>query len=281
MIKKFLVATDLSARSDRALQRAVALAHERTSEVDVLHVVDGSLPEPMLSQHEAAAKSAIGDQITSLGLGGEGVIRTSVVRGQDYIDIVKQADSSQASMIVLGVPRQTGRGMFGGTTAEKITRSSRVPVLLVRSPVVRSYQRVLVAVDLSVHSRRALQVAAQLVPKSEFFLVHALHEPFIGFLGRDTIEEFVRDEQQAFRLMVERDIGELNERFGSSAPGCVLIFNRGMPQAVIQNQIEELKPDLVVVGTHGRTGIAGTMLGSVAEDVLADAPVDVLAVKAW
>ncbi len=281
MIKKFLVATDLSARSDRALQRAVALAHERTSEVNVLHVVDGSLPEPMLSQHEAAAKSAISDQITSLGLGGEGVIRTSVVRGQDYIDIVKQADSLQASMIVLGVPRQTGRGMFGGTTAEKITRSSRVPVLLVRSPVVRSYQRVLVAVDLSVHSRRALQIAAQLVPKSEFFLVHASHEPFIGFLGRDTIEEYVRDKQQAFRLMVERDIGELNERFGSSAPGCVLIFNRGMPQTVIQNQIEELKPDLVVVGTHGRTGIAGTMLGSVAEDVLADAPVDVLAVKAW
>lgn len=136
MIKKFLVATDLSARSDRALQRAVALAHERMGEVEVLHVVDGSLPEPMLSQHEAAAKSAIGDQITSLGLGREGVVRTSVVRGQDYIDIIKQADTLQASMIVLGIPRQTGRGIFGGTTAEKIIRSSRIPVLTLRSPQV-------------------------------------------------------------------------------------------------------------------------------------------------
>lgn len=280
-MKKILVATDLSARSDRALRRAFALAHERLGEVEVLHVVDDSLPEVILERLEDAARIAIADQIASLGLGREGECHTAIMRGQDYADIIKRSESSSAELIVLGVPRNKARELFSGTTAERVIRSVHIPVLVVRDPVVRSYQRVLVAVDLSIHSRRALQVAAQLVPKGDFYLVHATHEPFIGFLGPDTITELVRNEQKEFNLMVGRDINELNERFGSEAPSCVVIFKTGVPQAVIRNQIAQLKPDLVAIGTHGRTGIAHAVLGSLAEDLLADAPVDVLAVKAW
>ena len=49
----------------------------------------------------------------------------------------------------------------------------------------------------------------------------------------------------------------------------------------ITRAVERFAPDLLVVGTHGRTGVAHALLGSVAGTLLADPPVDVLAVRAW
>jgi nucleotide-binding universal stress UspA family protein len=278
---KILVATDLSARSDRALQRAVALAHARASEVEVLHVIDDSFPEAIIDQLEQIAENTIRDQISALNLHREGECSTTIVRGRDYADIIKRAETVGADLIILGITRQTTREMFRGTTAERVIRYGHVPVLVVRDPVVRSYQRVLLGVDLSVHSRRALQFAAELVPKGEFFLVHATHEPFRGFLGSDTLSDLVRDEQKEFKLMIGGDISEMTERLRAAAPRFEIIFGLGMAEAVIRDQIAQLKPDLVVIGTHGRTGVAHAMLGSVAEDLLADVPVDILAVKTW
>ena len=65
-MKRILVATDLSGRSDRALQRAVALAREFGAELAVVHVIDESLPARVLARHEEAAKSAIEEQVCSL-----------------------------------------------------------------------------------------------------------------------------------------------------------------------------------------------------------------------
>ena len=58
-------------------------------------------------------------------------------------------------------------------------------------------------------------------------------------------------------------------------------MQEGSAREVIHRQINQLKPDLLVVGTHGRTSIAHALLGSVAEDLLSQPPCDVLAVKAW
>ena len=49
---------------------------------------------------------------------------------------------------------------------------------------------------------------------------------------------------------------------------------------VIDQEFARINPDLLVIGTHGRTGITHAFLGSVAEDLLCHPPADVLAVKA-
>lgn len=46
-------------------------------------------------------------------------------------------------------------------------------------------------------------------------------------------------------------------------------------------EIERIQPDLVVIGTHGRTGIGSALLGSVTTHLLQDPPIDVLAMRAW
>lgn len=280
-MKKFLVATDLSARSDRAVQRAVALAHECVAEVEVLHVVDDSYPDESKAKLERLAGEKLSDQISALNLHEEETCRTTIVRGHDYVEIVKRAEAIGADLIIVGIPREALPGFFLGTTAERLIRWGRVPVLVVHEPIVKSYQIVLVGVDLSVHSRRALRFAAELVPNGVFYLVHATHEPFRAFLDRETIKDLVREEQEEFKKMLAPDIAELRDRMKPKDPRIEIIFGRGSAEAVMRDQIAQLKPDLVVVGTHGRTGVAHAVLGSVAENLLANASVDTLAVKAW
>lgn len=280
-MKKILVATDLSARSDRAVQRALSLAHERHAEVEVLHVVDDDWPRKIVDQMEKSARATLDQQIAAVPQSKEVAVTTTIVRGQDYLEIMKRAEEVRAGLIVIGIHRHSMLDLFRGTTAERIIRFSRTPVLLVRDAAIKPYWRVLVGVDMSVHSLRALQIAAELAPTGEFQLVHATQVPFKAFLGRDIIEELVVAEQQAFGKMIGEEIRNLSERLGPAAPRCVTLVTEGKVREVLRDQITTFKPDLLAIGTHGRTGIALAMLGSVAEDLLADAPVDVLAVKQW
>lgn len=280
-LKKILVATDLSARSDRALQRALTLAYERQAELEILHVVDDAWPPKIIEQHEASAGRGIIDQIAALPASRDVKFSTSVVRGQDYRSIIRRSQEIEADLIVLGVHRSASRELFRGTTAERVLRLGRKPVLVVKDPVARSYRRVLVGADLSVHSKRAISVAAELAPSGEFLLVHATHVPFIGFLGHESIEALVHDEQKGFEEAIGNELKELKQRLGASAPTFKTAVMEGPVQAVIREKMEDFKPDLIAVGTHGRTAVSSLVLGSVAEDLLAEAPVDVLAVKAW
>jgi nucleotide-binding universal stress UspA family protein len=59
------------------------------------------------------------------------------------------------------------------------------------------------------------------------------------------------------------------------------VITHGDPHDVIREQVDALGIDLLVMGTHGRTGVAHAVLGSVAESFLTNPPCDVVAVKAW
>jgi nucleotide-binding universal stress UspA family protein len=276
-----LVATDLSGRSDRALQRGVALAHECVAEIEVIHVVDDSYSGDAGAQLEMVAREKIRDQIEALNLHKEETYRTTVVHGHDYVEIIKRAEAIGADLIIVGTPRERPRDLFRGTTVERIIRWGHIPALVVREPVAKSYQVLLVGIDLSVHSRRALRFAAELFPGGDFYLVHATHEPFRAFIDRETIKDLVLQEQNEFKKMIAPDIAELTALMNPKVPRFEMIFGQGLAETVMRDQIAQLRPDLVVIGTHGRTGIAHAVLGSVAENLLADAAADILAVKAW
>lgn len=279
-MKKLLMATDLSGRSDRALQRAIALADEHGAELKIVHVVDDTLPQAIIERQEETAKSAIEAQIASLSMPQSLNYSMQVIRGQDYSDILRCAEELGAELIILGIHRHATREMFRGTTAERVIRVGSWPTLVVKEPVTGPYKRVIVPSDLSVHSRHALLLACELAPKGEIYLVHATHAPFKGLLGRDTLRGIVRHEQHQFDAMLKRDIEHLTGQLGAAAPRFETVLEEGDVRQVIRAAVERIKPDLLAVGTHGRTGIGYAMLGNVAEDLLADAPVDVLAVKA-
>ena len=202
--------------------------------------------------------------------------------GRAHVDILEMREKIGAEMIVLGVHREDAfKDLFRGTTAERVIRASSVPVLLVKD-CAGAYRRIMVGVDFSIYSRRAVEFAIKFVPDGEFHLVHAYDVPFSGFLyGRETQEQVSKQHEIQFHKMIDDEMAAFLSGFAPETPKLERVMKQGSAREVIHQQVGQIKPDLLVIGTHGRTGVAHALLGSVAEDLLSDPPCDVLAVRAW
>ena len=282
-MKSILMATDLSARSDRALERAVDLAGRHGAELTVVHVVDEDLPPTLADAQQIAARQAIQEHVDTLATDDGPPIRIEAVFGRAYIDILEVSEKVDADLIVLGVHREgTFKDMFRGTTAERVIRAGNTPVLLVKDRMSGPYRRVMVGVDFSVYSRRALEFAIRFVPGGDVHLVHAYDVPFKGFLyGQDTRKQISDAHRAEFEKLIETEMTTFLASLEDKAPKLERTMQEGAVREVLYQQIGRQNPDLLVIGTHGRTGVAHAFLGSVAEDLLRDPPCDVLAVKAW
>jgi len=282
-MKSLLVATDLSQRSDRAVNRALALSDELNAKLVVLHVVDQELPHRIGESVQAEAELIIDKQLDKFPSLKRGEITRKVVFGIGARNILWEAEEGAADLIILGTHRELSfAGLFLGTTVERVIRLGNDPVLVVKSRVKGPYSRVLVAVDFSVYSRRAVEFALKFVPHGEFFLVHAFDVPFKSFaFGQPPLEEVSGKRQAQMDSMLDEEMQAFLATLDPCPSNLKKIFREGPARTVITEQVETLNPDLLVVGTHGRTGVAHAFLGSVAQDLLSDPPCDILAVKAW
>ncbi len=282
-MKSILIATDLSARSDRALDRAVILAQARGARLTVVHIVDQDLPASLADAQKQAAHDAISSHLATLASGDEPQVSIAVVFGHSGSNILDMAANVAAELIVVGVPREDAfKDMFRGTTAERIIRAGDVPVLLVKDRATTPYRRIMVGVDFSVYSRRAVEFAVSFVPDGHFHLVHAYDVPFKGFLyGHDTRREVTKQHQVQLEQMINGEMATFLASVPAAGAKLEQIMQEGAPRSVIAEQARRLSPDLLIIGTHGRTGVAHAFLGSVAEDLLRTPPCDVLAVRAW
>jgi nucleotide-binding universal stress UspA family protein len=280
-MKKLLMATDLSARSDRALQRALALAHQLGASLEVIHIVSDTVPVSIAEQYEASARTTIEQLLASLPLAANVKPEIAIIRGHDYEEILYHAQETGAELIVLGITRHIAYELFRGTTAERIIRIGDLPVLLVKDPVVHDYERVLVATDNSPAAQRALECAAAIAPDAEFHLLHTVHVPFTGFLGPESQAQIRQEQERNFRNAFEKGIRAQVERLGNGGLRATFHIEEGDILSVIRDQAERLKADLLAIGSHGRFCLRHSVIGTVAGNLLSDPPVDVLVTKAW
>jgi nucleotide-binding universal stress UspA family protein len=140
--------------------------------------------------------------------------------------------------------------------------------------------KILLAVDGSPGSLHAAQhLAAHAAWFREDPEIHLLHVqppvPIPGALanvGKQTLNDHYREESRPHLVEAQRILDEAGRAH-------VLHIHVGLPAEVIVKVAGELAVDLVVMGTRGRGGLAGLVLGSVANDVLRQAPCPVLLVK--
>ncbi len=282
-MKRLLLATDLSARSDRALERALALAHEHDAELAVIHVIDDDLVASVAHAREEEALKVIQGHIDKLKEDNAPRVSVEVAPGRAYAEILEKAEQTNTDLIILGMHREQAlKDMFRGTTVERIVRAGNVPVLLVKDRITGPYRRIIVAVDFSVYSRRAVTFATEFGPEAEFHLVHAYDVPFKGFIrGQGTQREVSKRHQLQLQKMIDEEMARFLAEQETKPPKLQPVMQEGSAYEVIGQQVDRLKPDLLILGTHGRTGAAHSILGSVAETLLTDPPCDILAVKAW
>lgn len=283
MFEKLLVATDLSPRSDRAMQRAFTLLDGSDAALFVLHVLDEELPSSVAHRLKDESESLIDGYLQSVAGAKKRDVTRKVVFGTPFREILREADDTGAGLVIMGTHRTDILGdFFLGTTVERVIRYGNAAVLVVRDRAKAPYRRVLVGVDFSVCSRRAVEFALNLVPHGEIYLVHAFDVPFGGFLSEGVDREAVeRTRRKQMKAMLETEMQAFFNSLASRPARLEPLLIQGTVREVILGQVDALRPDLLVLGTHGRTGIAHSFLGSVAEDLLSDPPCDVLAVKAW
>jgi nucleotide-binding universal stress UspA family protein len=279
-MKKLLMATDLSARSDRALQRALALAHQLGTTLEVIHIVSDTVPVTVAEEREASARTTIEELLSSLPSAADVKPKVSIIRGHDHDEILRHTEETGAELIILGITRHTTFELFRGTTAERIIRTGNLPVLLVKDPVAHNYEQVLVATDNSPASRRALECAAAIAPDAEFHLLHTIHVPFKGLLDTDTREQIRQGQEQSFKAALEKDICAHAQTLGNGGLRVTFHVEDGEVLNVIRNQATRLKPDLLAIGSHGRSGLRQALIGTVAGNLLSAPPVDVLVTNA-
>lgn len=248
----------------------------------IVHVIDGHLPASLADSQEVTARESISDHIAKLAPQDRTGIGITVAFGRPHVEILATSEKVDADLIVVGAHRADAfMDLFRGTTAERVIRAARVPVLLVKDRMSKPYQRVMVGVDFSVYSKQAAGFAERFVPQGVFHLVHAYDVPFSGFLyGKKKQDEIRKRDQMGFQKKIDGEMAAFLADLKAEPPKFQTVLQEGSAQQVILGQIDRLKPDLLVIGTHGLTGIAHAFLGSVAEDMLREPPCDVLAVKA-
>jgi nucleotide-binding universal stress UspA family protein len=159
-------------------------------------------------------------------------------------------------------------------------RFSDLPVLVVKERPGGAYERVLAAMDLSEGAIRALEAAYRIAPDAQFLIVHAWHEALMGFGTSDAAARLTARENKRVRALVERKSKDFLSRLAPRAKTPQFELIEGSPEAVIRKQIAAFEPDLLAMGTHARSPLKIATLGSLARELLAEVPCDVLVVRA-
>ena len=276
---RILAATDFSTRSQRAVRRAGILAREALAELLLLHVVNHARAGSTDVEIREAERM-LAEQVTAIPELAGIPTRSTVTTGDPGDAILDTAVSQRVDMVVMGAPR---RRLFRsvGRTVKRVINAGPYPVLVVNREAKGSYARALAPVDLSDVSAKALQSALglRLVDKADVTVIHAftaLAKGKMSMVGitKDRIHDYVNMTRAgaAHEVMVFMAVARLHDQGWS---GCV---EEGSPLEVITRSIAHMSPELLVMGTHGRSGFSRALLGSVTEEALCSVDVDVLAV---
>ena len=268
--KTILFATDLTARCDRPLDRAIQLADEWDAKLVLLHVLESQSDTP---ENIASAEARVRQDIEGTGIRFE----IDIAQGKVAETVEAKAAEYDADLIVTGVARFNTFGDFVlGHEVDKLIRKTETPVLIVKSKPRAPYRQLLVTTDFSKPSQNALETALELFADLPVDLVHAFHVPFEGFIkAKDALDE-VRAEQGEY---ADKFIKRLELDPDNHKRLTLKLLADGTTCEAVTGHARTLKNSLTVVGTHGRTGIRAAMIGSVAEALLEALPGDVLMVR--
>lgn len=276
-----LVGTDFSTRSDRAIRRAVILAKSMKVDLTLLNVVDDDQPQWRVGAEVETANMLLAKQVRSLQEIDRVACRSKVVLGDPFAGLIEASDALDADAIVIGPHRrQILRDVFVGTTAERIIRSARRPVLMANAVPSGPYRHVIVALDLSDTGASAMAAVRSL---------HLDRDAGLSILHIiDPLEARLAVRAAIPRAEMEAHLKEAN--LEAQAQVAAAIRQEGLTGAAIEVRVsggsiaesitsaaKDLRGDLVVVATSGPFALSRLMLGSVAESVLNRSEIDVLA----
>lgn len=274
--RNILVGTDLSPGARAALGRALRLPRLPDGKTVILHVGPGNVAPGDRPRFAERARTEIERQIAREPRAAG--VTADVTFGDPFVEIVRRARALGADLIVVGRHgHRPVRDLVLGSTAERTIRKADVPVLVAALPAAQPYERAVVGAALEEGAPATLELALRTAPEAKALaLVHAYHVPFEELLAPS------RSRGAALKDEIEAEAAAALDTLAASAgpgPRVTPVIRKGDPRTVLLREAARRHAELVVVGTHARSGLAHALLGSVAEWVLRAAPCDVLVAR--
>ena len=265
---KLLVCTDGSPASQGAIAAALALAKRRPCRLRWLQVLEynpgfasqalDAIPE--WEQEAREGLEAISSRALALGLETEVLVRRGEAAPQA---ILAEVEQTPTDLIVMGRRgRSDFAGMLMGSVTARIVGHSPVNVLVVPPAAPLTFQRLLVASDGSLFSEAACREA--------LFLARTWCSQILAVCAAPKEADIPEAESILHRLRDEAD------RKGVPLD---TLLSRGSPGEAILRAAQARGSDLLILGSHGRTGLTRLLMGSVAEEIIGKSPCPVLIVK--
>ena len=306
--KRIMVAVDGSETSGLALIEAIHLSKSFVAQLCLVHVVD-AFPIYNLGMgidFDRYREIVREDGLVILNKAKHVAKKHDVVAETRLIEIIdankkisekliQAIESDQADLLILGTHGRRGfRRLILGSVAEETIRIASVPILLVRAEEGTAnyylqkkewpYNRIVVAIDGSETANAALKqaiyltqtlratlcilhLANEFTTKDFFFATHLIqYQESVKYHGQEILEK-AKECCQNSGLIAETLLMEINNK------------TEWVSEKIIET-ILSFKADLLVIGTHGRSGINRFLLGSIAEETVRRAPIPVLLVRA-
>jgi nucleotide-binding universal stress UspA family protein len=256
----------------------------------LLHVVPHTLPIRARRRAEKEARTALASEAAHVArsLRADVSIAHEVCVGAPAAEIVDRAARLQADLVVMG--RGAGRPLRDsllGSTAERVLRHARMPVLAVRLPVRTPYRRPALGIELDDAAAPVLAMLFRVIPppRPPVAIIHAHDAPYLGMVYAGLSADEIEEEEHRHRQRVAPRIAEIvgralraQKRDRGAVPPIETYIRSGDPRHVIETAVKKLGTDLLLLGTHGYSGVAHLFLGTVAGDVLREVRCDVLVV---
>ena len=295
-IKNILLAQDFSSSAREALPYALRIA-ERTGAT--LHVLFAEVLHEDLADPAAFAASKardLEDQMqASLDAEAPSAIEPHRLRVEHAVvrnvaaapAILDYADEHDIDLIVMGTHGRRGvRRLLMGSVAEEVVRLSPCPVLTVRRDNIdgeRGHVRsILVPVDFSKHAREALRYGKALAGLlgAHLDLLHVVEENLHPAFYGPTVQS-VYDVEPDLDAKALEQLRKLYAETEGPDGEVSYTVRAGHAVREVLRFVETEGTDLIVMGTHGLTGMERFFLGSVAEKVVRQSPCPVFTVKSF
>jgi nucleotide-binding universal stress UspA family protein len=278
---EILLATDLSARCDRAFDRAVRLARLWNAHLTIASAIEPTSEQLIGPSFDPAGADATADgevrgvvrEIRHEADQAEVAADVIVRRGSSADVLVNILRERHYDLVVTGIARRMGflRSVVGGTV-DALLKEGIAPVLMVKDRVRADYRSAVAGVDFSAGSRAALICTSALFPKLRPIVLHTFRP---GYKGIATGPADHHAMLQSARADCEQFIDEVVPGWSGQL---LCIPQVGDPGEELCRQARRAASELIIVGSNERGTIAEFLFGSTGRELISGAPCDLMMV---
>jgi len=269
---KIFVLYDFSDTAQAALAWAKGVGNAFGSHLKAIHAI----PDWINIGHTGDLKSLVLAELKEEI--EDPAIALEVLEGRVVEKLTEAIEKETPDLVVVGTQGRTGLvHVLLGSVAEKIVRHSQAPVAAVRPPASWPPRTMILPLAFDASAEEALWFASewkQAVPSLAIHAIHVIAPPMPMSLSPDIVADLPGFDLQEAKRLSETRLKELLSRHLKL--DIIPHVAVGHPADSICETSRRQKADIVLIPTHGRTGMSRFFLGSVAEHVVRYAPCSVL-----